>query len=216
MAGVDVTTWQRGYTNRNNKLNTSSNTGNKIVNEGATGSKLDNPGQSYKYLINTGNTPRDYGYSEPVTPKPNNYGNPGSSLGGGGVGYSAPAVEQPDYSAWFNALTDINNQKYEALRKELARQKQMADDSANANYARNLREWRKMYADKRNGQGLSNRLNIGYNRDSALASNREAFDTNNLSAISGRYSDLANLTSYLPNMDSATIKKIMANVSGWK
>lgn len=201
---VDSTTWRPTRPYVDNKQNSDANTNYSVMEDNQKGgttpsqdyyNRTNQMIQNYRNSLNSGNG-RGYGY--------------------GGGGYSVPAYEQPDYSAWFNALTDINNQKYEALKKEMARQKQKADDSANANYSRNLREWQKMYADKRNGQGLSNRLNIGYNRDSALASNREAFDTNNLSAISGRYSDLANLTSYLPNMDSGTIKKIMSNVSGWQ
>ena len=123
--------------------------------------------------------------------------------------------ETPDYSAWFNALTEINNQKYEALKQAVLQQKQRADEANNLNYARNLREWRKMYADRRNGQGLSNRLNIAYDRDSTSRAINETFDTNNLNALSSRYSDLASLTGNLANMDSNTIKKIMSTIQGW-
>lgn len=51
MAGVDSTTWQRGYTYQGNKLNTSSNTGNKIVNEASyTKKNWDNPAGSLPTL----------------------------------------------------------------------------------------------------------------------------------------------------------------------
>lgn len=138
------------------------------------------------------------------------------SYSGGGGGYSAPVYEQPDYSAWFNALAEMNNQKYNALRDAIAQQRQRADEMNNMNYARNLREWRKMYADRRNGQGLTNRLGISYARDNNSRLINDAFNENNLNALSGRYTDMANLTSFLPNMDNDTIKKIMSNVGSWK
>ena len=140
---------------------------------------------------------------------------PSYSGGGGGYGYSAPVYEQPDYSEWFNALTAINNQKYDALRKAFAEQKQRADEMNNMNFARNLREWRKMYADRRNGQGLTNRLGISYARDNNSREINNTFNENNLNAIAGRYTDLASLTSQLPNMNSDTIKKIMSTVGSW-
>gem|GEM_PF-5375779 len=138
------------------------------------------------------------------------------SYSGGGGGYSAPVYEQPDYSAWFNALAEMNNQKYNALRDAIAQQRQRADEMNNMNYARNLREWRKMYADRRNGQGLTNRLGISYARDNNSRLINDAFNENNLNALSGRYTDMANLTSFLPNMDNDTIRKIMSNVGSWK
>ena len=143
----------------------------------------------------------------------NNSSYPPSYSGGG---YSAPVYEQPDYSAWFNALAEMNNQKYNALRDAIAQQRQRADEMNNMNYARNLREWRKMYADRRNGQGLTNRLGISYARDNNSRLINDAFNENNLNALSGRYTDMANLTSFLPNMDNDTIKKIMSNVGSWK
>ena len=110
----------------------------------------------------------------------------------------------------------MNNQKYNALRDAIAQQRQRADEMNNMNYARNLREWRKMYADRRNGQGLTNRLGISYARDNNSRLINDAFNENNLNALSGRYTDMANLTSFLPNMDNDTIRKIMSNVGSWK
>lgn len=131
---------------------------------------------------------------------------------GGGGGYSAPVIEQPDYSAWFNALAKIENDKYNALQKTILQARQRADEMNNMSKARNLREWSKVYKDRRNGQGLSSRFDINYNYDNTARAIGETFDTNNANLLAGRYSDLASLTQLLPNMNSETIKKIMSNL----
>ena len=133
--------------------------------------------------------------------------------GYGGGGYGGYGFEQPDYSPWFNMMTDIQNAKHDAQVKLAERLKQATDDNINLGAGYNLREWKKMYGDKRNGQGLSNKLNIFYDRDRGLRENEANYQNNLLQAKAGQFTDLSGLTGQLANMDNNTIKKIMSHVS---
>lgn len=127
--------------------------------------------------------------------------------GGGGGGYSL-AYEQPDYSGWFNSLMDISNQKYEALRQAIAQSLQKANNDIDWDYAYNRKKAGKLYSDQRNGQGLSAQTMLMANRDRRKEEARNTASDNMLKAISGRYEDLAGLTSPLSNMDSNTVDTI--------
>lgn len=130
--------------------------------------------------------------------------------GGGGGDYSI-AYEQPDYSGWFNSLMDISNQKYEALRQAIAQSLQKAENDIDWDYAYNRKKAGKLYSDLRNGQGLSAQTMLMANRDRRKEEARNTASDNMLKAVSGRYEDLAGLTSPLSNMDSNTV----GTISSW-
>jgi hypothetical protein len=110
-------------------------------------------------------------------------------------------------------MADIQNAKHDAQVQLANRLKQATDDNINLSTGYNLREWRKMYGDKRNGQGLSNKLNIFYDRDKGLRENEANYQNNLLQAKAGQFTDLSGLTGQLANMDNNTIRKIMSHVS---
>lgn len=117
-----------------------------------------------------------------------------------------------DYSAWFNYLMDLQDQKYNALTNAYKEQWQRKNDETNRNYMRSRRDQERIYSNQRNGQGLSNLFNIMSNRDTALRDNRSEFNTNMANAMAQRYDNVYGLTSMLPSMNEETLRKVMANV----
>lgn len=136
----------------------------------------------------------------------------GGGYGGGGYGYEA---SNRDYSDWFNALTDIANAKYSALKQSIADYLQRAGDSIESNYAFGRRRLDKAFADKRNGQGLTAYKDLLVNRSHERENAERTAQESTLNAIAGRYSDLSGLTGQLPNMDENTYNKVKSYISSW-
>lgn len=202
MAGVDSTTWQRGYTYRGNKLNTSSNTGNQIINEGATGSSLNNPAQSYQNLVNMGRSPRDYGYGAPSTNPP--AGDPSGGTGGGG---NTSGGGNDSKSAWEDAykkyIESLQKTRDEALayrkglyEQALANNGQYYKDEqrlANREYYTRNRKLAQMYGNDLTGPGLSNRYASSALLTNALTNAKNRQNTANRSAESEYHNALSNI-----------------------
>lgn len=193
MAGVDSTTWQRGYTYQGNKLNTSSNTGNKIVNEtGGTSAKWDNPGGS----LPKKQTP------PPANPDPKivyvNQDTGGGSSGGGG-GTSDDIVNM--IKNLLNEQKQKADEYYKTLYEQQLGQIKQADESqrnqANLDFMRGSRYLNSLYGNNISGQGLSNKVRNRSNYQNKLASIRQATANNNASALAQYNSGLANNASTL-------------------
>lgn len=193
MAGVDSTTWQRGYTYQGNKLNTSSNTGNKIVNEtGGTNSKWDNPRGSLPKKQAT--PPEDPGQKIIYVNQ-----DTGGGGGGGGGGTSDDIVNM------IKNLLNEQKQKadeyyktlYEQQLGQIGQQDEANRNQANLNYMRGNRYLNSLYGNGISGQGLSNRVRNNSNWQNNLASIRQNTANNKASALAQYNSGLANNASTL-------------------
>lgn len=117
-----------------------------------------------------------------------------------------------DYSGVVEALARMSSEKYGALKDALLANRQKADDIANNNYQRNLRQWNKTYngnAGRLNGAGLSNKFNLMANRDSAIRQNESDYLNNLATVQSGKYDDASNLLRGISNPDQNTINALL-------
>ena len=188
MAGVDSTTWTRGYTYRDNKLNTSSNTGYSYVNEGkGTKWNYDNPRYS---LPGTGP-------SQPRGGTPD-YGSPGN--GGGASGSSHNSYWEDAYKKYVEALQKTRDEAmayrkglYEdALANNLAGYKD-EQRLANREYYTRNRRLNELYGNGLSGSGLSNRFASSSMLTNALTNAKNRQNSANRTAEAEYHNALSNI-----------------------